>query len=107
MYKIEFKNVQVRDVGYGLEVNNKSLSNIISTVIGTRVGDNVALRSDGLEEFSHNSCDIVVLINPHPTETQIEELIGNEKYFYSTVERLEADRLEQFNKKSKTTDTEE
>lgn len=35
MLKISFTNAEVSDHGYGLEVNGKSLEDIISTALGT------------------------------------------------------------------------
>lgn len=37
MLKISFTNAEVSDHGYGLEVNGKSLEDIISTALGTTV----------------------------------------------------------------------
>ena len=103
MYKIEIKNASVRDIGYGLDVNGKPLSEIISTLLGTKAGEKLASRNEELDMFSHNSCDITVIIEPHPTDVRIED----EETIYNNVENLEADRLEQFNKKNQKTDTEE
>ena len=36
MLKISFTNAEVSDHGYGLEVNGKSLEDIISTALGTK-----------------------------------------------------------------------
>lgn len=40
MLKISFTNAEVSDHGYGLEVNGKSLEDIISTALGTKVKGN-------------------------------------------------------------------
>ena len=37
MLKLEFKGAEVHDGGYGLEVNGKSLEDIISIALGTKV----------------------------------------------------------------------
>lgn len=37
MLKISFTNAEVSDHGYGLEVNGKSLGDIISTALGTKL----------------------------------------------------------------------
>ena len=37
MLKISFTNAEVSDHGYGLEVNGKSLEDIISTALGTKL----------------------------------------------------------------------
>ena len=108
MYKIEFKNAIVRDDGYGLEVNNKPLSKIISTLLGSYVkteeGEKRATySSDRLPEFYSNSCDITIIINPH----YATEYLETDEQDYVSVKEMEADRLEQFNKKNKETDTEE
>ena len=39
MLKISFTNAEVSDHGYGLEVNGKSLEDIISTALGTKLSD--------------------------------------------------------------------
>lgn len=37
MVKISFTNAQVRDSGYGLQVNGESLADIISMALGAKV----------------------------------------------------------------------
>ena len=37
--RIDFTNAVVEDDGYGVEVNGRSLEAIISTALGTRLGD--------------------------------------------------------------------
>lgn len=54
MLKISFTNAEVSDHGYGLEVNGKSLEDIISTALGTKVKGNGGYGS-GLPSFSSNS----------------------------------------------------
>ena len=71
MLKISFTNAEVSDHGYGLEVNGKSLEDIISTALGTKVKGNGGYGS-GLPSFSSNSCDVTVTINPHDKECDIE-----------------------------------
>ena len=103
MYKIEIKNASVKDMGYGLDVNGKPLNEIISTLLGTKVGDTIAWSSKKLEAFSHNSCDITVIIEPHPTEVHLEE----DRFDYESVKEMEDFKREQFNKKNQKTDAEE
>ena len=91
MYKVEFQNAVARDGGYGLEVNGKSLSEIISTLLGTRVGNNYGICS-GLPEFKSNCCNVTVIIDPQPVITQIED----EHYEYESVADLEEDRRESY-----------
>ena len=50
MLKLEFQNAVARDSGYGLEVNGKSLEEIISTALGTRAG-NVGGYGSGLPDL--------------------------------------------------------
>ena len=50
MLKISFTNAEVSDHGYGLEVNGKSLEDIISTALGTKVKGNGGYGS-GLPSF--------------------------------------------------------
>ena len=71
MLKISFTNAEVSDHGYGLEVNGKSLEDIISTALGTKLKGNGGYGS-GLPSFSSNSCDVTVTINPHDKECEIE-----------------------------------
>ena len=60
MLKISFTNAEVSDHGYGLEVNGKSLEDIISTALGTKLKGNGGYGS-GLPSFNSNSCDVTVL----------------------------------------------
>lgn len=64
MLKISFTNAEVSDHGYGLEVNGKSLEDIISTALGTKVKGNGGYGS-GLPSFSSNSCDVTVTNDKH------------------------------------------
>lgn len=101
MYTVRFTNARVHDDGFGLEVNGRSLEDIISTLLGTKVGEKCALMSN-LPEFKSNCCNVTIIIDPQPCTVQIEE----DDYFYESVEELEAYRREQFAKNEKT-DTEE
>lgn len=108
MYKIEFKNAVVRDDGYGLEVNNKPLTKILSTLLGsyvkTETGEKRAtFKSDNLKEFYSNSCNVTVIIEPHPTTEWLEA----DECHFNSIEELEDFSCEQFNEKNKETDTEE
>lgn len=85
MLKISFTNAEVSDHGYGLEVNGKSLEDIISTALGTKVKGNGGYGS-GLPSFSSNSCDVTVTINPHDKECEIE----TEDNVWHSVEEMEA-----------------
>ena len=53
MLKISFTNAEVSDHGYGLEVNGKSLEDIISTALGTKLKGNGGYGS-GLPSFNSN-----------------------------------------------------
>ena len=73
MLKISFTNAEVSDHGYGLEVNGKSLEDIISTALGTKVKGNGGYGS-GLPSFSSNSCDVTVRgKNYTPKVTTVEK----------------------------------
>ena len=77
--RIDFTNAVVEDDGYGVEVNGRSLEAIISTALGTRLGDKGGY-SSGLPRFKANSCDVTVIITPHPTECTINTInIYNDK----------------------------
>lgn len=101
MLKISFTNASVEDTGYGIKVNGKELDNIISTALGTRVGNKRGYGS-GLPIFQSNSCDVTVIINPHPTEVLIED--GEDTY--ESVEDMEEAKYE-YNEKFEKTDPEE
>ena len=73
--RIDFTNAVVEDDGYGVEVNGRSLEAIISTALGTRLGDKGGY-SSGLPKFKANSCDVTVIITPHPTECTINTTSG-------------------------------
>lgn len=89
MLRIDVANARVKDSGYGLEINGKSLEDLISTALGTKLGDmRAGYGSDGtLKAFECNSCDISITINPHPTTVQIE----NDEYKWDSVESMEED----------------
>lgn len=99
MLKIVFENAQVEDNGYGLLVNGRYLSEIISTALGTRVKDNYGC-SSGLPAFERNSCDISVIIDPHPVTVEIGHTEGN---WYS-VEEMEEEMYEQYKEKNSQTE---
>lgn len=102
MLKISFTNAEVSDHGYGLEVNGKSLEAIISTALGTRLGDKGGY-SSGLPRFKANSCDVTVIITPHPTECTINTNSG----VWHSVKEMEAEKSEQFQKENAEADPEE
>lgn len=68
MLKISFTNAEVSDHGYGLEVNGKSLEDIISTALGTKLKGNGGYGS-GLPSFNSNSCDVNLNAQNSPQET--------------------------------------
>lgn len=100
--RIDFTNAVVEDDGYGVEVNGRSLEAIISTALGTRLGDKGGY-SSGLPKFKANSCDVTVIITPHPTECTINTNSG----VWHSVKEMEAETSEQFQKENAETDPEE
>lgn len=102
MLKISFTNAVVEDHGYGLGVNGKTLEDIISTALGTKVKGNGGYGS-GLPSFSSNSCDVTVTINPHDNECEIET---EDKVWHSVAE-MEAEKSEQFQKENAEADPKE
>lgn len=102
MLKISFTNAEVSDHGYGLEVNGKSLEDIISTALGTKLKGNGGYGS-GLPSFNSNSCDVTVIINPHNSISEIE----TEDNVWHSVAEMEAEKSEQFQKKNAEADPEE
>lgn len=99
--RIDFTNAVVEDDGYGVEVNGRSLEAIISTALGTRLGDKGGYRS-GLPRFKANSCDVTVIITPHPTECTINTNSG----VWHSVKEMEAEKSEQFQKENAEADPE-
>lgn len=100
--RIDFTNAVVEDDGYGVEVNGRSLEAIISTALGTRLGDKGGY-SSGLPKFKANSCDVTVIITPHPTECTINTNSG----VWHSVKEMEAEKSEQFQKENAEADSEE
>lgn len=100
--RIDFTNAVVEDDGYGVEVNGRSLEAIISTALGTRLGDKGGY-SSGLPRFKANSCDVTVIITPHPTECTINTNSG----VWHSVKKMEAEKSEQFQKENAEADPEE
>ena len=100
--RIDFTNAVVEDDGYGVEVNGRSLEAIISTALGTRLGDKGGY-SSGLPRFKANSCDVTVIITPHPTECTIHTNSG----VWHSVKEMEAEKGEQFQKENAEADPEE
>lgn len=100
--RVDFTNAVVEDDGYGVEVNGRSLEAIISTALGTRLGDKGGY-SSGLPKFKANSCDVTVIITPHPTECTINTNSG----VWHSVKEMEAEKSEQFQKENAEADPEE
>ncbi len=86
MVKVEFKNAVAKDTGYGLDVNGKSLQEIISTVLGTRVRSRAGYGS-GLPYFESSCCNVTVIIDPQPVTT----LIDTDTVQWDTVADMEED----------------
>ena len=99
--RIDFTNAVVEDDGYGVEVNGRSLEAIISTALGTRLGDKGGY-SSGLPKFKANSCDVTVIITPHPTECTINTTNG----VWHSVKEMEAEKSEQFQEENAEADPE-
>lgn len=95
MLKVQFQNAVVKDIGYGLEVNGKSLEEIISTALGTRVGDKRAGYGSDLLSFESTCCNILVIIEPQPVTEHIEDDEG----VWHSVKEMEEDVSEQFSEK--------
>lgn len=99
MLKLNFENVQVFDDGYGLRVNGRELAEIISTALGTRL-DNTYGYGSGLPDFVSNSCDVTVIIDPHPVTAKIEHTHG----IWNSVEEMEEEMREQYQEKNNPTE---
>lgn len=96
MLKLSFTNARVADTGFGLYVNGKDLNEIISTALGTRVGNNYGYGS-GLPNFESNCCNVTVIIQPQPQTETIE----TEDELWDSVEDLEDTKREQYKQKTK------
>lgn len=97
MLKLQFINASVRDDGYGLSVNGRDLAAIISTALGTRVGDLHGYNS-GLPSFKSNCCNVTITIDPQP----ITEYIETDEEIWNAVDDLEDDKSEQYQEKAET-----
>ena len=95
MLKIQFTNAEVEDWGYGLSVNGKDLNQIISTALGTRVGNTFGANS-GLPSFKSRCCNVTITIDPQPTK----EVIETEEELWYSVEDLEECKRGQYVEKT-------
>lgn len=100
MLKIQFTNAQAEDSGYGLSVNGKSLDEVISTALGTRVGNTYGYGS-GLPQFNSKCCDITIIIEPK----RVKETIETECEVWESIHELEECKREQFIQKTKPTES--
>ena len=92
MLKLEFKGADVQDNGYGLEVNGRSLEDIISIALRTKVKGKDYGYGSGLPSFSSRNCDVLVIIDPHPTVTNIE----TDEDKWDSVESMEEDTVAEY-----------
>lgn len=95
MLKIQFTNAQVEDSGYGISVNGNRLEEIISTALGTKIGNTYGYNS-GLPSFKSNCCNVTVIIDPQHTVETIE----NEGEIWHSVKDLEDTKREQYKQKA-------
>lgn len=100
MLKIQFINAQAEDNGYGLSVNGKDLGEIISTALGTRVG-NAYGHGSMLPRFKSNCCNITITIDP---QSEKETITSGEDTWHS-VKDMEEDKREQYNEAIKATES--
>ena len=102
MLKLEFTNAVVTDTGFGVHINGRALDSIISTALGTKVANNYGAKA-GLNEFNSNCCNVMIVIDPQPVATHIED----DEVIYKSIEDMEEDKREQFEKKNAKTNPEE
>lgn len=102
MVKVSIKNAQVEDNGYGIRVAGKDLEDIISNALGVKAGDHSSY-NDNLPDFRCNSCDITLIIDPHPTECVVET--DTEKF--NSIKELWEARENEYKEKATEDDTEE
>lgn len=102
--EIRFTNAEVRDDGFGLEVNGDKLEDVISMALGTKAkGVNYGDPNyKKLKKFSSNACDILVVISPHSKECKIED----DTTVYDSVKALEEDIDERIGKETPETESE-
>ena len=94
MVKIQLNNVEVEDNGYGLRVNGRDLDDYISTALGTKVSTKYGYGST-LPSFRSNSCDVLVVISPHP----VTEVIETDEECWESFKEMEDRRREQYAEK--------
>lgn len=94
MLKIQFTNARIEDKGYGLLVNGNELTEIISTALGTRVGDKYGY-SSGLPAFLSSCCNVTIIIDPQPVTEIIETKDGE----WDSMRRFMEEKYEQYQKK--------
>lgn len=102
MVKMVFTNAVASDRGFGLSVNGQSLEDLISTALGTIVGNRRG-QDAGLPNFKSNCCNITVIIEPQP----VTECIETEEYEWNSVEEMEEELENEYTEKIKKTDPEE
>lgn len=102
MLKIEYKNAEVKDYGYGLEVNGEKLEETISKSLGAKVGRDY----NSGTTFSSNSCDVLVLIRPHKSVANITVDGGETTTVEDYIKKLE-DKRNGIHEEVKETDAEE
>jgi hypothetical protein len=95
MLKLTFTNAQVEDHGFGLIVNGRDLDDIISTALGTRVG-NIYGHNSGLPAFKSNCCNVTVTIEPKP----VAESIETDAEVWFSVDDMEKNKREQYKEKA-------
>ena len=95
MLKIHFTNAKVEDRGYGLSVNGRDLEDIISTALGTKVGNNYG-HGSGLPSFESNCCNVTVIIDPQ----SVTATITNDGNGWGSVEEMEEYMCEQYQEKT-------
>ena len=100
MLKIQFTNATVSDDGFGLSVNGNSLSAIISTALGTKVGNHYGYDSE-LPRFKSNCCNVTVIIEPQ----FVGECIETDDEVWYSVEDLEECKREQYKEKISETES--
>lgn len=101
MFKLEFLNANVSDHGYGLEINGTKLEETITRILGAKTDRGW----DDKTAFKSNSCDVVVIITPHPVEETITVNDAKEVPLKTYIEEMEGAKVG--NEKAQETDPEE
>lgn len=84
MVQLNFTNVRLKDVGYGLEINGQSLEDILSAVLGVReMGDRYHQGDRTGKDFEAQCANLSLTIDVLPVKSEVvftdDPEMGNEE----------------------------